>query len=100
MRHRPPATSQRISVPKRPAPAELQGFPRPGAARTALLAIIEGRRTIRQTGCRPRRLSFDEVEELHARGEMRSLGSISSASANRPRIVTLADTSARSIDPT
>lgn len=49
MRHRPPATSQRISVPKRPAPAELQGFPRPGAARTALLVIIEGREGIRQT---------------------------------------------------
>lgn len=49
MRHRPPASSQRISVPQRPAPTGLQGFPRPGAARTALLDIIEGRGRIRQT---------------------------------------------------
>ena len=48
----------------------------------------------------PRRLSPDEVERCHARGDMSSLGSISSASANRPRIATLADTSERSIDPT
>ena len=100
MRHRPPALSQRISVPYRPAPTGLQGFPRPGAARTALLAIIEGEGAIRQTGCRHAEYRTGEVEERHARGEIRSLGSISSASANRPRIVTLADTSERSIDPT
>ena len=39
-------------MPYRPAPTGLQGFPRPGAARTALPAIIEARGRIRQTRSR------------------------------------------------
>ena len=82
MRHRPPATSQRISVPHRPTPAGLQGFPRPEAARTALPSFI-GKRLLphqprarmarNQQGAYDNRVCLQLADELVLRQECQTL---------------------------